>query len=101
MTNVIKNDIKTGTSNKGYMAGFCGFAEVVNKMKSKLKKEIYVDDEVSVAVDINYNKSISPQIELGLVGVINISEKPMLRLMETFGIMEHSRYLPIYIILDI
>ena len=46
MTNVIKNDIKTGTSNKGYMTGFRGFAEFVNKMKSKLKKETFKVDEV-------------------------------------------------------
>ena len=63
MTNVIKNDIKTGTLNKGYMTGFRGFAEVVNKIKSKLKRETFKVDEVSVSVDINYNKPVAPQIE--------------------------------------
>ena len=102
MTNVIKNDIKTGTSNKEYMTGFRGFAEVVNKMKSKLKKEIYICNEVSVAVDINYNKSVASQIELGLIGVINRSQEPIIRLMETFGMSEHSQYCnPVTSILDI
>ena len=102
MTNVINNDIKTGTSNKGYMTGFRGFAEVVNKMKSKLKKEIYVSDEVLVAVDINYNKSVAPQTETGLIGIINRSQEPILRLMDTFGISEHSQYYrPVLSILDI
>ena len=102
MTNVINNDIKTGTSNKGYMTGFRGFAEVINKMKTKLKKEVFIGDEVSVAVDINYNKPVAPQIETGLIGVINRSQEPILRLMDTFGISEHSKYCqPMTSILDI
>ena len=102
MTNVINNDIKTGTSNKGYMTGFRGFSEVIKKMKSKLKKETFMGDEVSVAVDINYNKSVAHQIEPGLIKVINRSQEPILRLMETFKITEHSRYCFLVInILDI
>ena len=89
MTNVIKNDIKTDMSTKGYMTGFSGFAEVVRKMKNKLKKEIFIGDDVSVAVDVNYNQSIARQIEPGLIGVINRSQEPMLRLMETFNITEY------------
>ena len=59
-------------------------------------------DEVSVAVDINYNKSVAPQIEPGLIKVINRSQEPILRLMETFKITEHSRYCFLVInILDI
>ena len=36
--NVIENDIKTGTSSKGYMTGFTEFTEVVGRMKKKFKK---------------------------------------------------------------
>ena len=57
---------------------------------------------MSVAVDVNYNQSIARQIEPGLIGVINRSQEPMLRLMETFNITEHSQYCyPITSILDI
>ena len=102
MNNVMKNDIKTGTLTKGYMTGFSGFVEVVRKMKTKLKKEIFIGDEVSVAVDVNYNQSIARQIEPGLIGIINRSQGPMLHLMETFNITENSQYCyPITSILDI
>ena len=84
------------------MTGFSGFAEVVNKLKSKLKKETFVGDEVSVAVDINYNKAVAPQIEPGLIEVINRSQEPIVRLMETFKISEQSCYrFPVTSILDI
>ena len=63
MTSVITHGIKTGTSSKGYMTGFAGFADVVSKIKNKLKKDRYVHDEVTVAVDVNYNKPLSPQIK--------------------------------------
>ena len=77
-------------------------AEVVRKMKNKLKKENFIGDDVSVAVDVNYNQSIACQIELGLIVVINKSQEPMLHLMETFNITEHSQYCyPITSILDI
>ena len=71
-------------------------------MNSKLKKETFIGDEVSVAVDINFNKSVAPQIEPGLIEVINRSQETILRLMETFKITEHSRYcFPVTSILDI
>ena len=38
LNNVIEKGIKIGTSSKGYMSGFTGFAEVITKMKSKLKR---------------------------------------------------------------
>ena len=102
MNNVMKNDIKTGTLTKGYMTGFSGFVEVVRKMKTKLKKEIFIGDEVSVAVDFNYNKSVVSQIERGFIGVINRSQEPIIRLVETFGMSEHSQYCnPVTSILDI
>ena len=71
-------------------------------MKSKLKKEIYIGDEVSVAVDINYNQSVAGQMEPVLIGVVNKSQEPISRLMETFGICEISQYCcPVTSILDI
>ena len=91
MTNVTKNDIQTCASNKGYITGFLGFAEVDNKMKSKLIKESFTGDDISIVVDINYNKLVAPQIEPGLIKVINRSQEPILRLVETFKITEHSR----------
>ena len=65
------------------MSGFTGFAEVITKMKSKLKKETFVSDDVSIAIDVDYNKSIPLQIESGLVGLINRKQSPILLLMQT------------------
>ena len=62
------------------MSGFTGFTEVVSKMKSKLKKVIYVGDKESVAVDVNYNQSLSIQIEPGLIGVINRTQEQIVSL---------------------
>ena len=92
MTSVITHGIKTGTSSKGYMTGFAGFADVVRKIKNKLKKERYVHDEVTVAVDVNYNKTLSPQIENGLIGVINRTQQLILKLMKAFKFVEISDY---------
>ena len=67
-----------------------------------MKKESFTGDDVSVAVDINYNKPIVPQIESGLIEVINRSQEPILRLMETFKITKYSQYCyPVTSILDI
>ena len=74
------------------MSGFTGFTEVVSKMKSKLKKVIYVGDKESVAIDVNYNQSLSVQIEPGLIGVINRTQEQIVSLIEMFGITEHSQY---------
>ena len=102
LNNVIEKGIKTGTSSKGYTSEFTGFAEVITKMKSKLKKGTFVSEEISVAVDIDYNKSVSSQIEPGLVGLINRIQGPILRLMHTFGINEPSEFCdPVNTILDI
>ena len=61
LNNVIEKRINTGSSSKRYMSGFTGFAEVITKMKSKLNKGIFVSEEISIAVDVDYNKSISSQ----------------------------------------
>ena len=92
MTSVINHDIKTATSSKGYMTGFTGFAEVVNKIKNKLKKEKFVHEESTVAVDVNYNRPLSHQIEKGLIEVINKTQPPILKLMKIFKIDEVSEY---------
>ena len=102
MTSIITHGIKTGTSSKGYMTGFGGFANVVSKIKIKLKKERYVPDEISVAVDVNYNKPLSHQIEKGLIGVIGRTQQLILNLMKAFKFVEVSDYCePISSILDI
>ena len=91
-----------GISSKGYMTGFGGFADVVVKTNNKLKKERYVHDEVTEAVDVNYNKPISPQIEKGLIGVIGRTQQLILNLMKAFKFVEISDYCEeIYSILDI
>ena len=90
--NVIENDIKTGTSSKGYMTGFTEFTEVIGRMKKGLKNEIYVCDEVSIVVDVDHNQPLSVQIEHGLVGVIKRKQQPILRLMQMFGTTESSDY---------
>ena len=84
------------------MSGITGFAEVITKMKSKLKKGTFVSEEISVAVDVDYNKSVSSQIEPGLVYLINRAQGPILRLIQIFGINEPSEYCnPVNTILDI
>ena len=84
------------------MSGITGFAEVITKMKSKLKKGTFVSEEISVAVDVDYNKSVSLQIEPGLVGLINRTQGPILHLIQTFGINKPSEYCnPVNTILDI
>ena len=82
--------------------GFGGFTNVVSKIKNKAKKERYVPGEVSVAVDINYNKPLSHQIEKGLIGVIGRTQQLILKLMKAFKFVEVSGYCePISSILDI
>ena len=44
MKNVIEHDIKTSTSQKGYMHGFQGFANVVKQINSKLSKKSVPND---------------------------------------------------------
>ena len=43
-------------------------------------------------MDVDYNKSVSSQIEPGLVGIINRTQGPILRLMQTFGMNKPSEY---------
>ena len=78
---MIEDDIKTGTSSKRYIVGFTGFtrfAEVIgSKMKIKLKNEKYVDGKVSAVVYVNYNQSLSLQIESRLLDVINRIKQPL------------------------
>ena len=92
MTSVITHGINKGTSSKGYMTVFGGFADVVSKIKNKLKKERYVHDEVTLAVDINYNKPLSREIEKGLIGVIGGTQQLILNVMKAFKFVEVSDY---------
>ena len=92
MKQVVTNGIKTATSSKGYMAGVSEFAEVIGKMKSKLKRETTEIKQNCLAVDFYYDQPLIFQIEDTLIGVINRTQGPIRRLMETFGITELSHY---------
>ena len=102
MNNVINNDIKMATSSKGYMNGFAGFASAVKNLQDKLKKENFTSEQNEFAVEIDYSKSISAQIEPTLIEIIERTRKPIINLMKIFGITKVSRYCePISSILDI
>ena len=72
MKNVLEYDIKTSTSQKGYMHGFQGFANVVKKINLKLSKKTSEDELDPWAVDVDYNSSIpiSDQINNKVVNAI-------------------------------
>ena len=58
MKNVLQYDIKTSTSQKGYMHGFQGFTNVVKNINLKLSKKDPEQEYDSWAVDIDYNSKI-------------------------------------------
>ena len=102
MNNVINNDMKMGTSSKGYMNGFAGFASAVKNLQEKLKKESFTGEQNDLAVEVDYSKSISTQIEPTLIEIIERTQKPIINLLKMFGIKKVSRYCePISSILDI
>ena len=74
------------------MAGFARFAEVVGKMKSKMKKIGKNDEGICIAVAVDYNQPLIFQIEKTLIGVINRTQGPFIQLMSTFKITELSCY---------
>ena len=92
MIQVVANGIKTATSSKGYMTGFSGFAAVIGKIRTKLKRETLEIKKSCLAVDVNYDQPIIFQIEETLIGVINRTQGPIRRLMETFGLTDFSHY---------
>ena len=55
MKNVLQFDIKTSTTQKEYMHGFQGFANVVKKINMKLSKNKFVSELDAWAVDVDYN----------------------------------------------
>ena len=61
MKNAIENDIRTGSSSKGYIHGFKGFVDVVSRIKNKLTKKISTKQGDSWAVDAEH--SDIPKIE--------------------------------------
>jgi len=102
ISNIINNDIKMGTLSKGYMNGFAGFASAVKKLQEKLKKENFTGEQKDLAVEVDYSKSISTQIEPTLIEIIERTQKPIINLLKMFGIKKVSRYCePISSILDI
>ena len=49
----------------------------MKEIKIKLKNEKYVDGKVSAVVYVNYNQSLSLQIESRLLDVINRIKQPL------------------------
>ena len=94
MKNVLEYDIKTSTTQKGYMHGFQGFANVVKKINLKLSKKISDSDFDSWAVDVDYNSTIPirDQINNKVVHAIKRIQGPVLNLMRLFGMQEISSY---------
>ena len=62
MKNVLQFDIKTSTTQKGYIHGFQGFANVVKKIHLKLPKNKFENELDSWTIDVDYNSTI-PVIE--------------------------------------
>ena len=83
-----QNDINSGTSTKGYMAGF---AVVVANIRLKQKKEVFIRDKISAAIVVDYTQQICAQIEAGLIGVMKRTQQPILNFMSLFGIAELSK----------
>jgi len=92
MHNAIENGILSGTSSKGYMTGFKGFADVVRNIKMKLSKGADEENGIDISIDIDYSLPVSGQIEKKLIEVVSRTQAPILRIMRLFGINEISPY---------
>ena len=94
MKNVVEHDIRTSTSQKGYMHGFQGFANVVKEMNSKLSKKNVPNVVDSWAVDVDYNSTVPiiEQISSKVVKAIKRIQGPILNLMRLFGMNDISSY---------
>ena len=93
LKNVIENDIRTGSSSKGYMHGFKGFADVVSRKKNKLTKKSSTYRNDSWAVDVDYSGiPIIEQIQDKIIGAIRRINTPVLNLMKIFEMEQVSLY---------
>ena len=84
MHNAIENGILSGTSSKGYMTGFKGFADVVRNIKMKLSKGADEENGIDISIDIDYSLPVSDQIEKKLIEVVSRTQAPILRIMRLF-----------------
>ena len=94
MKNVIEHDIKTSTSNKGYMHGFQGFTNVVRNIREKLAKEkdSKKQDDWSVEVDYTFPIPLIDQIEDKVISAINRIRIPIVNIMKMYGMTKVSTY---------
>lgn len=94
MKNVLKHDIKTSTSQKGYMHGFQSFANVVKQINSKLSKKKSNDTFDPWSVDVDYNSSspVVDQINTKVITAIKRIQAPVLTLMRLYGMEDISLY---------
>ena len=94
MKNVLQYDIKTSTSQKGYMHGFQSFANVVKEINSKLSNKDKQEKFDPWSVDIDY-KSATPivdQINEKVITAIKRIQQPVLTLMCLYGMEDISLY---------
>ena len=93
LKNVIENGISISSTNKGYMQGFKGFANVVTKIRHKLSQKRSVNKEDTWAVDIDYSSlPIIEQIQEKVVSAITRIRTPVLNIMKVFGITLKTLY---------
>jgi len=94
MKNVLEHDIKTSTSQKGYMHGFQGFANVIKQINLKLSKKEKHDIIDTWAVDVDYVSTtpIVDQINSKVVEAIRRIQTPVLNLMRLYGMEDISSY---------
>ena len=94
MKNVLQFDIKTSTTQKGYMHGFQGFANVVKKINMKLCKNTFASELDAWAVDVDYNSTIPiiEQINNKVVSAIKRIQGPVLNLISLYGMQDISSF---------
>ena len=93
MKNVLQFDIKTNTSQKGYMHGFQGFANIVKKLIWNYQKKI-VSELDAWAVDVDYNSTIPliEQINSKMISAIKRIQGPVLNLMHLYEMQDISSF---------
>ncbi len=92
MKNVLEHDIKTSTSQKGYMHGFQSFANMIKQINLKLsKKEKHVKID-TWAVDVDYVSTtpIVDQINSNVVEAIRRIQVPVLNFIQLYGMEDIS-----------
>ena len=94
MKNVLEHDIKTSTSQKGYMHGFQSFANVMKKINLKLSKKEKNNKIDTWAVDIDYLSTtpIVDQMNSKVIEAIRRIQIPVLNLMQLYGMEDISSY---------